>query len=70
MRTMKTMLIMKFPIKLQNKSDVTPLLCKTQKTVFSAECSHCKALSTLIPKEQIAQLIGKPVGVPNAASTG
>ena len=47
--------------------DVTPLLCKTHDSNFSEDCSHCKALRAVIPKEQMAQLIGQS-GVPDAAS--
>ena len=40
--------------------DVTPLLCKTHDSNFSEDCSHCKALRAVIPKEQMAQFIGPP----------
>ena len=38
--------------------DVSPLLCKTHEENFSVDCSHCKALKAVIPKAQMAQLIG------------
>ena len=47
--------------------DVSPLLCKTHKENFSVDCSHCKAFKAVIPKAQMAQLIGN-LGVPDAAS--
>ena len=47
--------------------DVTPLLCKSHGANFAADCAHCKSLSLLIPKEQMAQLTGNS-GVPDPAS--
>ena len=52
--------------------DVSPLLCKSHKDKVDLSCAHCKAVSALISKDQLAHLLSgsddKPDSVPDPAS--
>ena len=52
--------------------DVSPILCKSHKGKADMSCDHCKAVSALISKDQLALLLSgsddKPDSVPDPAS--
>ena len=52
--------------------DVSPVLCKSHKDKVDMSCGHCKAVSALISKDQLALLLSgsddKPDSVPDPAS--
>ena len=39
--------------------DVSPLLCKSHKDKVDLSCAHCKAVSALLSKDQLALLLKK-----------